>query len=926
MRRLQQAKIVELLKTLDEAHGELKKQTSPDAVLALLADCQDFAVQIGEYIESIEGEGTHTATLLEEYCDIVYTASLSSSGTVDNTASLSSGDTTNPTTNPTTASLSSSPDPNSSHSNHTPPDLKSSLKRLTKQMIKIENSVKNDLKPKKTEVVFFPYQLSMWDALESVYLAAKDDPDCDVYVVPIPYFEKSKDGMATIMHYDGDKYPDNIPITDWKAYDVETRCPDIAYIHYAYDDVTVNASVHPLFFSKRLREHTYMLVYVPYYVSNFNTVADYYGYLPGVCNSHRVIAQSEAIRQSFIGHYTRSDKQYGWGGQFGDAEEKFVALGSPKYDKVINAKREDFILPNEWERLIAGADEKPDKKPNEKPDKKPDEKAPTEATKKIILYNTHMFSWINGGQQYFEKIRHVFNTFKNRNDVVLWWRPHPNTEVNFRTQRPALLDDYFSVVNDYREGGWGIYDDTPDLHRAITCTDAYYGDMSSLVTLYHSTGKPVMIQNVRVTDEEQNKNRVSSYNLFDDGENLWFTAFAFNALLKMDKQTREIKYVDSFSDEDKSGVQLYGKITENNGKLFFSPFSAHEIAIYDVKAKAFEKKSIIEPKNTQKSTYMNHAKFWHIEKYGKYIYLPGCSYPAIARYDTETGKMDYFTDWVKHVDILANAGDVYFLHGYADENKLLLPTCNANAVVVFDMERCSSEVYEVGNKKNRYSNICFDGNDYWLMSRTNTPVVKWNPANGEYKEYDSYPNGFRHGDYNFCGICYANGFVWLFPYQANMALKIDVKTGEISIAEEFQPECEHPDKATVNFNYHMAKVIGDKMYAHTGKSNRLIEYDIKTKKLREDDIIFPEEKLRELQKDGQKLFTKPLKSCVHTNACSFNESILVKLSGYLDYVSSETEEKELFSKKQRELLEKRAANSDGTCGAKIHKYIKSLTQ
>lgn len=32
----------------------------------------------------------------------------------------------------------------------------------------------------------------MWDALESVWLAAKDDDRCECDVIPIPYFEFDK--------------------------------------------------------------------------------------------------------------------------------------------------------------------------------------------------------------------------------------------------------------------------------------------------------------------------------------------------------------------------------------------------------------------------------------------------------------------------------------------------------------------------------------------------------------------------------------------------------------------------------------------------------------------------------------------------------------------------------------------------------------
>ena len=54
--------------------------------------------------------------------------------------------------------------------------------------------------------------------------------------------------------------------------------------------------------------------------------------------------------------------------------------------------------------------------------------------------------------------------------------------------------EFNRVVEKYRHEGWGIYDDTADLERAIALSDAYYGDWSSVVTLYQAAGKPIMIQ------------------------------------------------------------------------------------------------------------------------------------------------------------------------------------------------------------------------------------------------------------------------------------------------------------------------------------------------------------------------------------------------------------------------------------------------
>ena len=54
----------------------------------------------------------------------------------------------------------------------------------------------------------------------------------------------------------------------------------------------------------------------------------------------------------------------------------------------------------------------------------------------------------------------------------------------------------------YREEGWGIYDDTPDLGRAIALSDAYYGSISSVLTLYKETGKPILIHKIDIAEEK----------------------------------------------------------------------------------------------------------------------------------------------------------------------------------------------------------------------------------------------------------------------------------------------------------------------------------------------------------------------------------------------------------------------------------------
>ncbi len=44
------------------------------------------------------------------------------------------------------------------------------------------------------------YKYSMLGSFESIFEAAKEDEDCEAYVMPIPYYDKDQEGNLTEMH------------------------------------------------------------------------------------------------------------------------------------------------------------------------------------------------------------------------------------------------------------------------------------------------------------------------------------------------------------------------------------------------------------------------------------------------------------------------------------------------------------------------------------------------------------------------------------------------------------------------------------------------------------------------------------------------------------------------------------------------------
>jgi len=317
----------------------------------------------------------------------------------------------------------------------------------------------------------------MWDSLESVWRSAYEDDSCDTYVIPIPYYDKNPDGTLGQMHYEGKDLPEYVPITSWEEYSIAERRPDLVYIHNPYDNANKAISIHPNFYAKELKRYIGMLVYIPYFVTVGN-LPTHFCILPGTMYADKVIVQSEIEKQTYISEFQKFEKENNCIGLFGDLDKKFIALGSPKFDKVISTTRGNVDIPDEWNRLII----------------KPDG-----SRKVVIFYNTTLQAILNYDEEYLKKLKEVLSLFyDNRDKYTLLWRPHPLMETTLASMRPHLLDTYISIVKDYKLHAFGIYDASSDLYRAIAISDAYYGDQSSVAVLYKKTGKPIMIQNVKV--------------------------------------------------------------------------------------------------------------------------------------------------------------------------------------------------------------------------------------------------------------------------------------------------------------------------------------------------------------------------------------------------------------------------------------------
>ena len=259
MTKTQKKQAQEYVSQLEQIHNQIKEcvvQNNISLAMELLVNCQSKAILLGTFIEQTEGENTCVVSKLEEYCEIIYNFY---------------------------ENLEKNKEINANKI----------YKILRQKLIKIANSIKNDIKVK-IEAVFLPYKASMWDSLETVWKAADNDPDCDAYVIPIPYYDKNLDGSFREMHYEEEQYPEDVPIIKCDAFDFVKHMPDMIFIHYPYDGANIVTSVHPFFYSDNLKKFTNCLVYIPYYATS-GGMSEGQGLCPAYLNADYIVINKEIL-------------------------------------------------------------------------------------------------------------------------------------------------------------------------------------------------------------------------------------------------------------------------------------------------------------------------------------------------------------------------------------------------------------------------------------------------------------------------------------------------------------------------------------------------------------------------------------------------------------------------------------------------------
>lgn len=599
--------------------------------------------------------------------------------------------------------------------------------------------------------VFLPYKASMWDSLESVYFAAAEDHEhCEAYVVPIPYYDRDSskpEAPFTEMHDERDAMPDEIPVEDYRQVDLELLHPDAIFIHNPYDGFNRITSIAPAYYSDRLKAVTDLLMYVPYYTTS-GGMGEGQADCPVYANADYIVVQSESLRHFFADTVPM---------------EKIVALGSPKFDRVIRlcAKRPE--PPRDWLPKMKG--------------------------KTVYFYNTSIGGMLADTQKFLQKMQYVFASFAGRQDVCLLWRPHPLLASTFQSMRPDAYPWFERLKAYFLEQNLGIYDDSPTIEPAIAWSDAYIGDAGTSVTaLFGIVGKPLFILDNAIHREPVGQDYLGrmfgTLNTYGEKPCQYLVTMS-NQLFYRKTLDAPFDYVTDLC-RFRDGA-YYGPSLFYRGALYLFPQQAMDILVYH---EGTELQRIPLEHPIEKP-----GGFRGIVPAGKYVFLLPFQYDALVRLNMETQEIVYIRG--DFSTLASHFGDEWRFGGACaslDHRTLWLGCPMSDQVLSFDTESLQASVHTVdGLAKHGCAFLMQDPYEglLWIAPQFGRGLFAWNPETGETRRYEGTPESFscEHmpmryacGDMlPFSSLAFTRDAVYAAPGWGNAFLRFDRASGHVSV-------------------------------------------------------------------------------------------------------------------------------------------------
>ncbi len=717
------------------------------------------------------------------------------------------------------------------------------------------------------EVIFLPYKAAMWDCFESIWQEFRNDFKYSTRVIPIPYYENQVGSDEKVLKYEIDRYPENVEVMNFEEYPLKEMKPDIIFIHNIYDDENIVTSVHPNYYTEKLKEVTDNLIYVPYYILGGNEILGRFSPY-SMRNIDKIIVQSDLIANSLVLENIN--------------REKILPLGTPKADKVIK-KHNDFLKLGQ--NVVDG--------------------------KKIIFLNTSISSILKYNDIVFQKLERIFEIFENRDDCILLWRPHPLIVATLTSMRPNLLIEFQKILQKFEKLENAIYDTSSDISEAVVISDAYIGEeSSSVIHLFGVLGKPIFaLDHLNIDNNRLSYFAVDAQKI---GEQVYFSDISKNALMKLDMNRLEISHISEIPNEFINGKVLYNKIISVGENLVLSPAYANELAIYNTVDKKIKKVKI----DLAKMRIGNFAKFRNVRLYKNKLYLSPLGFSTIMVYDFVMNKVDYIEPFaqimsqLKLSQLLSNVFEI-------SKNNIYFNIKDTGTLFEFNLNNNKLKRYDA-DKSITFKNAVMDKNDLWLTADKSIIKFDTNKKTYEYyklgEEISNNCSNVNISHMNFDEILDLDDYIFVSSTVCGVYIRLDKKSKEVAIMN-FGLQIKGYTRLVPKMHFFMIKYSSTEILVHSAIDKKFYLLNLLENTHKALDVKIPNNNLA--GKDINEYFG-PVSS-VSPFVCS--ESNYTDIGNFIDNVVRE----ELTVKdKQIEEYSKVVKNINGDAGKIIKEELESM--
>lgn len=377
-------------------------------------------------------------------------------------------------------------------------------------------------------------------------------------------------------------------------------------------------------------------------------------------------------------------------------------------------------------------------------------------------------------------------------------------------------------------------------------------------------------------DYTEINSRVRAVDMTKEDNKIWIAPAVSNSIYELDYNSRRVISLGEF--QHKNYFYPYCCVEKYKDKLFFAPQNAEYITVYDTSTCTSSCIKLEQVKNDRKEVYRNTLKFVNCYRKDKKLYLLGFFYPAIISIDMESMEVIYISDWLDEIEKRIDSGDErgYFGGGSFEKDGYIYFACDcSNCLIKLNTANNTTEIIDLECEIDGITDMIFDDEYLWMTGRKEGFGYIYKYSFESKQTEIIYPNerpskGMHHYK-PYWKLINSDEYIWLFPYIAKGAYKINKKSLEITKLAFFKDLNIFKDRFTEPISCYMVKQIEKKVYICTYEG-LWIEFDLDTESVEYYEYDIPKDEVM-----------KEVKSKLDDGIC-YEDSI--GLTNFFDFITN----------------------------------------